>query len=418
MTSALDPIRRFVVLMLENRSFDHLLGLLTAEMPAIDGVAEGRESNTASPAGGPPQVAAVRKLSDFAMSFDPSHEFDDVQRQLFGSGPSTSGAQPTMGGFLESAIDAANKQHVGADATRIMECCLPTQASPIATLARQFAVFNYWFSPLPGPTWPNRFFVHAATSGGLKDSPSTARILAGFHFKNHTIYDTLGASGRDWRIYHGGLPQCVGIDSLRLSYIDPFTRHFRDFGHFEDDVRHDRLPDYTFIEPNYDTGGSFKRGDSMHPLNDLRAGELLVKRIYDALRNSPRYWAETMFVITFDEHGGFYDHVPPPRARPTGDDDTYNDPSRPFAFDRYGVRVPTLAVSAYTAPGTIIGASRDDPRTWFDHASILATVEKRFGLAPLTQRDRYANTMDAVINLSSARTDAPLHLPDPYLDTL
>jgi phospholipase C len=168
--------------------------------------------------------------------------------------------------------------------------------------------------------------------------------------------------------------------------------------------------DYTFIEPRYDTGNNYADGNSMHPLNDIRKGEDLVKRVYEALRNSARYWKETMFVITFDEHGGFYDHQSPPKTVPTGDDSKYANDNYSFLFDRLGVRVPALVISAYTAKGTIIGNSPDDPATVFDHSSVLATVEKRFGLKPLTARDKAANTLEVALNLDAPRllsTEAP-----------
>jgi phospholipase C len=126
-----------------------------------------------------------------------------------------------------------------------------------------------------------------------------------------------------------------------------------------------------------------------------------------------------MRIITFDEHGGFYDHQPPPATVPTGDDSQYSNPNYSFSFDRLGVRVPAIVVSAYTAKGTIIGDAPDNPATIFDHTSVLATVEKRFGLAPLTKRDSAANTLEVAINLAAPRlspTEALTALPNPAAD--
>ena len=323
-----------------------------------------------------------------------------------------------MNGFLNTANTAATAAGVPADGFRVMEFFKPSQLSVMSALAQEFALFNYWYSSLPGPTWPNRFFVHAATSGGLVDSPGTEQIVTGFSFAATTIYHALSDAGKDWRIYHGGLPQTAGSDSLRFAYIDPFTRHFREMSYFVDDVKAEILPEYTFIEPEYDTGGNFVSGNSMHPLNDVRKGEALVKLIYETLRNSPKYWADTMFIITFDEHGGFHDHVPPPAAVPTSDDAKYANPDHPFSFNRYGVRVPAIVISAYTQKGTLIGSDVTDSSTMFDHASILATVEKKFGLNALTQRDKNANTLEVAATLTTARTDAPTTLPDPTQDPI
>jgi phospholipase C len=293
-----------------------------------------------------------------------------------------------------------------------MECFAVGQVPYITALAQEFALFNFWHSSLPGPTWPNRFFVHAATSGGLSDSPGTEAIVLGYSFKGQTIYHSLANANKTWRIYHDGMPQTAGIDSLRLSYIDPFTENFREFKYFVDDVQNGNLPDYTFIEPNYDVGGNYANGTSMHPLNDVSKGDALIKNVYETLRNSP-YWESTMLIITFDEHGGFFDHVPPPPAVPTGDDATYANPKNNFNFDLYGIRVPAIVISAYTQKGTIIGTNPNDPATLFDHASILATVEAKFGLAPLTNRDKAANTLAVAVNLDTPRTDAPTSLTPP-----
>jgi phospholipase C len=365
----------------------------------------------------------VGKATGFVMPFDPPHEFCDVQKQLYGPDPtetlcSNPPVNPApMNGFLYCGIQAAKGANATSQGFRVMECFQPTQISVISALAQEFALFNFWHSSLPGPTWPNRFFVHAATSGGLVDSPGEGQIIIGFSFKNETIYHSLADAGKDWRIYHDGLPQTAGIDSLRLAYIDPFTRHFREMKYFAQDIKAGILPEYTFIEPNYDSGGNYVDGNSMHPLNDIRKGEQLVKQVYEALRNSD-YWQDTMLIITFDEHGGFYDHVSPPSTVPTGDDDDYSNPEHKFAFDRLGVRVPTIVVSAYTQKGTVIGAEAGDPATVFDHSSILATVERRFGLPPLTNRDKAANTLETVLNLENPRNDAPTALPDPTTDVI
>jgi phospholipase C len=205
---------------------------------------------------------------------------------------------------------------------------------------------------------------------------------------------------------------------LRDEYINPFTKQFQAMADFFEDVKNGALADYSFIEPRYDTGNNYLDGNSMHPLNDIRKGEDLLKRVYEALRNS-QYWTDTMLIITFDEHGGFYDHQPPPATVPTGDDSQYANPNYSFQFNRLGIRVPAMVVSAYTAKGTIIGDDPANPATVFDHSSVLATVEKRFGLASLTKRDAAANTLEVAINLATPRlspTDAPTKLPAPAAD--
>jgi phospholipase C len=409
----LGKINHFVVLMLENRSFDHVLGMLKAQNPLIDGVLDHEFANRLDPAVPTSPLISTGSDPPFAMPFDPGHEFEDVQIQLYGRLPSAARkpASPTipasMQGFIYSAEQAAKTP---GDAGLVMQCYRPDQLPVLSTLATEFALFNYWHSSLPGPTWPNRFFVHAATSAGLSDSPKDPDILAGYTFPAGTLYQGLKDANREWRIYHDGLPQSAGIDSLRSQYVDIFTRQFRDMQFFERDLTSSSLPEYLFIEPKYDTGHNFVNGNSMHPRNDVREGEKLLKRVYEAIRRS-NCWADTMLIVTFDEHGGFFDHVPPPTAVSPGGGGAYADPARAFDFDRLGVRVPALVVSAYTQRNTVVGQT---PLECYDHTSILATVQKRFGLPALTQRDRAAATLERALNLSSPRLspdEAPMTLP-------
>jgi phospholipase C len=413
-------IKRFVVLMLENRSFDHLFGYLKAGNAGVVGLI-GDESNQKNPNSPTDPAIKVGRATSFVMRFDPGHEFYDVQIQLYGPLKDTDPSLPpvanppsqpaAMTGFIASATQAVD---YSGDENLIMECFQPDQLPVLTTLASEFALFNFWYSSLPGPTWPNRFFVHAATSGGLSDSPTTNQILAGFTFENGTIYNKLDKADKTWCIYHDGLPQTAGISSLRGEYLDPFTEKFQDIDDFFEDVQSGELCDYTFIEPRYDTGNNYLDGNSMHPLNNIRKGEDLVKRVYEALRNS-KYWTDTMFIITFDEHGGFYDHQPPPAAVSTGDDSRYANIAYAFLFNQLGVRVPAIVISAYTAKGTVIGSAASDPSTVFDHSSILATVEKLFGLTPLTKRDAAANTLEVALDLKTPRlspTEALTSLPD------
>lgn len=399
--SALEKINHFVVLMLENRSFDHVLGYLRKTNPSVAGMPDSA-FNFEDPVGKVSKVQ-VSRASTMALPFDPSHEFPEVQVQLYGPGQGV-GTTPAMSGFICSSVSAG-----GPRARQVMECFQPDQLPVLTALARAYGIVNYWYSPMPGPTWPNRFFVHAGTCGGLTESPGKRASMLGFQFKAGTIFDRLGAAGLNWRVYHTDIPQVLGIRSIRKHFLG--RTHFRKFDEFDADVANGDLPAYTFIEPHYDVFNDFVEGDSMHPHNDVAQGERLIKQVYEALRNS-RLWDDTMLIITFDEHGGFYDHVAPPTTLPTGDDTRYATKRHGFKFDRYGVRVPAIVVSAFTAAGTVVGASPGARSTTFDHSSIPATLEKRFGLAALTKRDAMANTLEAFVNLDVARDrDAPERLP-------
>jgi phospholipase C len=408
----LGKINHFVVLMLENRSFDHLLG---SSLRPDQGGLVGTEKNLENPANLASAAVAVKRATSYTMPFDPGHEFLDVQKQVFS--PNVVGGTATMGGFLSAALTPPKgSAPTLADASRVMECFQADQLPVLSTLAMQFAVANAWYSSLPGPTWPNRFFVHAATSGGLSDSPADADVIRGYSFDRGTIYESLSVAGFDWRIYHDGLPQTAGIQNLRKEYLNPLTRNFREMGEFVGDVVSGRLPHYTFIEPDYDTGNNYSGGNSMHPLNDIRRGEALLKTVYEQLRASS-YWESLMLIVIFDEHGGFYDHRIPPEAEPTGDDYRYATLGRGFGFDRYGVRIPAIVISPYTAPNTVLDGLGGQDHFVFDHTSVLATLQLRFDLPAITTRDSAANPLTGALNLDEARDDdAPRILPVPVAD--
>jgi phospholipase C len=186
---------------------------------------------------------------------------------------------------------------------------------------------------------------------------------------------------------------------------------FRGLDSFAQDVSQPNFgPGYVFIEPNYGQvllpGGDFRCGTSQHPLDDVTRGEKLIKDTYEAIRGSP-HWGESLLILTYDEHGGFYDHVAPPAAVAPGD--AITDPANNrhnFDFRQLGVRIPAVIVSPLI-PRNLVD------HTVYDHASVLATVEELFGLPPLTERDRKAATFSHLLSLGAARGDAPATLPNP-----
>jgi len=259
---------------------------------------------------------------------------------------------------------------------------------------------------MPGPTWPNRMFAHAASSGGLDHSPSTAEIvewetLDGFKFPNGTIFAALERKGISWRIYGGDdFPMAAALKGIDLGNI----RHYSLFAGDLSDPGY--APRYVFLEPKYDALHDYKAGNSQHPLGDVTQGEQLIKDTYEALRNSP-LWTSSLLIVTWDEHGGFFDHAIPPAAVAPGDtapNAKYNQNG--FTFEQYGPRVPAVIVSP------LIPRNQIDHRL-YDHASIPATLEALFGLEALTARDAAANQLDKLVTLSAARNDAPAALPAP-----
>jgi phospholipase C len=447
-------IKHIFVLVLENRSFDHMLGASTGTVNPSGGIQPGigvdavtGQPTTVNAAVGQTNahngtVYGVRPGAPFVMPVDPPHEFCDVQLQLASTPISGQPADDncdysatcptslTMAGFVENYYNQATveaAQQAGkaalADLGAVMACFTQAQVPVLSYLASQFAVCDQWYSALPGPTWPNRFFLHAATSGGLDHSPSSWQAgisyLDGYKFENGTIYNALDGKGLGWGVYHGDdLPQILALHGM-----DPVTvaTHFHDLSDLAADLQDPGFSAaYIFIEPNYGhvlplTGENFQCGNSQHPIDDVTRGEALIKYVYESIRQS-LHWESSLLVVTYDEHGGFYDHVPPPPAVPPGDTTDPANNSHGFRFDQQGVRVPAVIVS----PWIPIAAQADGlqgqscnliDHTRYDHGSLLATVERLYGLSPLTMRDAQAN--DFIHLLSVPARDAPLTLPSP-----
>lgn len=432
-------IEHVFVLMLENRSYDHMLGFAgisgtdadTGAPRNADGLTLHQKSNLDPVANVRVEAEPPAEYKLSAADTDPPHEFsyvltqlcyDDQTRTTPAYNPAAGYPAITNAGFVAAYEQTDSDAHPNASTNpfKTMRCFGKDERGndrvPIlTTLAREFAVCDRWFASLPGPTWPNRFFVHAASSGGLDDSPSgfetiTSTLIDGYAFENGTIFDSLDAACLDWRIFHGdALPQAFAISGMNLNRL---RGRFSDMDEFESEVSNkDYSPVYTFIEPDYGnilpviSDADFTCGTSQHPLDDVTRGERLIKKVYEVIRASP-HWEKSVLVITYDEHGGFYDHVAPPPAVPPGD--AISDPANNhhnFAFDQLGVRVPAVVISPLIARGIV------DHNT-YDHASVPATIERLFGLAALTNRDGAAMDILHLLSLPSPRGDAPVTLPD------
>jgi phospholipase C len=406
------PIKNVFVLMLENRSFDHMLGF--SALTGTDAVT-GQNTQILGTTGQSNSYAGQNypvddKASD-PLPVDPAHEFVDVVTQLCGADASypLGGPYPAIdnSGFVAAYAYSPSPDEGNAPGAygRIMSCQAPTNVPYLIQLAKAFAVCDSWHSSIPGPTVPNRFFALAASSGGLDHSASDSELITwetvdGFEFPNGSLFDALDRAD-DWRVY------ADGITSLAAAIKGVHPLDVRGYSDFAADVHTPSYtPRFTWIEPNYGDVGSYKSGTSQHPLDGVAGGEGLIKATYEALRASP-IWANSLLIITWDEHGGFYDHVGPPPARPPGDTapgSKYNQYH--FPFDRYGVRVPAVVISPYVPAGTI------DHRL-YDHSSIPRTVQAIFGLASMTARDKSANSLLPLLSLGEPRADCPAQLAVP-----
>jgi len=402
MSAGLDALRHVVVLMMENRSFDHMLGALQAENRLINGLT-GRESNpdtTNEPAPVKPDAAFQGQLDP-----DPDHHFPAVHKQLYFGTPGPPAA-PQMQGFVQSYWD---QQHDVAHSRKIMFYFDRDTLPVLHTLARNYAVFNGWFSSIPGPTVCNRAFAHYGTSFG-QVSLDIFYLLEPFK----SIYERMLAAGRTTKLYYFD-PSSSTQEVVNLLKNQP--QIFATYDQFLQDCKKGMLPDYSFVEPNYSDhpgeGGGELLASDQHPDHDVQEGEVFIASIYNAIRQNPDLWKSTALLITYDEHGGIHDHVPPPSCTPDGFHAKLEDTGNvPFAFDRLGVRVPAILVSPWVAKGTVIPGPEDPGKgRVFEHASIPATITQHFigAYDQRTVREKAAQTfLDLLGNDMRPEKDCPV----------
>ena len=375
-------IEHVVVLMLENRSFDHLLGTL----PNVHGITYA----VPNPRRDGKTFVSAYPSTDPALAPSPQHDLKGVLEQL--SNGNT--------GFVRDyeGTDGVNDSNVANPMAYYGGTDLTSPVAALQTLATQYRVSDQYFCSLPAETWPNRFFVHAATSGGHVRNDKRL-----YHMP--TIFDHLDAPDvrLTWKVYCDFIPQVACFERLGLEWVR--TRgasgsRFASLEQFDRDCQSGELPSYSFIEPNYLIPG----GDDDHPPHDLFKGDALIREVHAAVHGSPK-WPTTVLIVTFDEHGGFYDHVSPPAAPPPGlvnTDDQVDPDGREFDFKSLGPRVPFVLVADGLEPGEPL---RPPDGGFFDHTSILATVERLWGLPALSDRDQAASDFLDVLGAEPMRID-------------
>lgn len=435
--SMLESFEHVVVLMLENRSFDNILGYLYPDgVPSdaplgktFEGVS-GRNLSNPDKSGTP---IPVSRGTDYRQPYpDPGEEYRHVNEQLFGSSP------PDMQGFvvdyyntLEALTELKPERKAwpgspSVQSKEIMKCFDPAALPVLSALATEFAVFDHWFCAVPSQTWCNRAFWHAATSWGWVNNPPIfgdsrwnyehwRKFSAG-----KTLFDLIeNKFGRgSWHVYEdlivaftklihwGDLKDKVGSDYFR--YLEAGTRNFFT------DCRNGELPKYSFLEPHFiDYLEHAHWHDDMHPSSwdsimyketgpgSVLLGDQLVWKVYQAIRNSDgpnNSWQNTLLIITFDEHGGCFDHVlPPPATPPDAKGFNTGDGQCGFDFTRLGVRVPMVMVSAHIEKNTIVNSQ-------MQHDSFLRTMQQKWSLDTLGPRQNSAPLFTEVFTSSELRT--------------
>jgi phospholipase C len=342
----LQKIDHIVVLMMENRSFDHMLGFLTIEQGRGD--VEGPTLEMKNDYQGESFHVHPASRTTLTKAQDPCHSGWCVDEQL----------KNKSGGFVSNYMKT-RKGGAGGNPGVVMAYHTAAQLPVYAYLAEQFCVCDHWFCSVPGATMPNRCYAVAGTSNGTRDNLKPTRPYNLPAFVRHMKTE-------QWRWYsHDYVPMLWLIDpeyGLAEENVPAYFDKRDVFGHrsFLERAAKGDLPAVSWIDPNFFdlTFGPAGSNDD-HPPSDLHAGQKLVLQLFDALAQGPA-WKKTLLVITYDEHGGFFDHVAPPKAA----DDHAN-------LRRYGPRVPALVVSP------LVGA-KSVSQTDFDHTSIIKTILTRF----------------------------------------
>ncbi|KAF8700117.1 hypothetical protein HU200_034480 [Digitaria exilis] len=377
-----------------------MLGWMKSLNPAIDGVT-GAETNHAVAGDATSPAVHFGNASQY-VDPDPGHSFMAIYEQIYGD-PYTWGSGAPMSGFAQQA----EKEKAGMSAT-VMNGFRPDAVPVYRELVKEFAVCDRWFASVPTSTQPNRMFVHSATSHGLVGND---RNMLAAGMPQRTIFDNIHDAGLTFGVYYQFPPAVLLYRNMRqLKYWGNY--HPYDLS-FKRDCEEGKLPNYVVIEQRYLDFKLFPGNDD-HPSHDVGNGQRLVKEVYEALRSSPQ-WNEILLVITYDEHGGFFDHVPTPIDGVPNPDGIVSAAPINFAFDRLGVRVPAMFISPWIEPGTVIHQpSGPEPTSQYEHSSIPATVKKIFNLKEfLTKRDAWAGTFESVLTRATPRTDCPETLPEP-----
>lgn len=448
--SNLPPITNIVVLMLENRSFDNVVGTLQSPSSSFEGLPL-TESNKDSQ--GTPYTVANNPNSAAVPPIDPGEAFADMNLQIFGNTDGT--GTESMTGFVLDYLAQAGEFDIPttpaswyatlprtvagsdpaiyANGQDIMNYFNATQMPITWQLANAFGVSDSWFGSCPTQTFPNRLFLHCGTAGGFVDDYEYIAYIESYLSipKLPSVFELLdGGNGYDpanWKVYYhdlsnaqflidyvfwaatGNNSNVCSFDSNVINNSPIITPTFLD------DVASGTLPKYAFIEPrymNWPDNNPPLFANCNHPPNDVTYGEILLAEVYNAISAS-NYWknASILLIVTYDEHGGCYDHVPPPtNATPPGGQTLQPPPNYPYVYPfpdtRFGPRVPALVISPYVPAKTVFrpaGFIPNQPNNVppYDHTSVIATLRDFFGIGSLTARDAAAPSLAPVLSLDS-----------------
>jgi phospholipase C len=403
MAGNLDLIDTIIILILENRSFDHVLGYLSrggGGLP-VEGIRDdpawlAQHANSWNGTAYPPHPIS-------RMSFvDPPHGSRAIADQI---GRVPAGATPPMDGFVKVYANGNPKPD---DISLVMGYYTAAEVPMFDFLARNFSVCDHWFAALPGVTQPNKLTAMSGTTSVVDNAPS---LLP----NQPLVYDWLTNHGVPWCVYQSGdffpfftlMPKWIDAIANSLAAADRLgaSGRFRRLKYFAQDWKSGVTPRVIFIEPEYSDGPQDSPNDD-HPPTAIGRGQILVRDIYAALTANAARWQRTMMIITYDEHGGFYDHVPPlPIVT-----DVKTSTGFLVRLATSGVRVPALVLSPLVEPGSVHGRP-------LDHTSLLQLLADKFDAGrpysdAVAKRQPFLSPLSAVLTRSAPRTDAP---PAPAL---
>jgi len=401
------PIKHVVVLMMENRAFDHMLGWLKEDHPTLDGLT-GKECNRVDVHNESSTKYCVNKNAADRAPDDPCHSFDCTYEEIYGKklvNAKPPFAKPEMSGFVQNAV---RRKH---SPTNPVSMFTIKTAPVLNSFATEYAVFDRYFASVPGPTDVNRAYMMSGTSHGE---------ITNFNhlWPQQSYFDFLGQRNISWKAYYQDDPWAIMY--FKDMYEERNHKNVHELDQFFTDLKSDDFASFTFLQPRMTSHKGLPTWQ--HPDASVHAGELLYKSIYEAIKES-KFWNESVFIINYDEHGGFYDHVPPPQTGVPNPDGI--NANNGFGFDRLGVRLPMVAISPLIPNGTIIhepsAAQKPKATSHFDHTSIMSTCNKIFGIKEsMSKRAEWAATFDDIFTLAEPRVDSPAipDVPEPTKEEL
>ncbi|MFM0271903.1 alkaline phosphatase family protein [Paraburkholderia aspalathi] len=392
-----DNIKTIIVVMMENRSFDHVLGYLSLDGKDVNGLSADPtwQENFTNLYGG--KTYPIHALSPSTQLIpDPPHDRTPISTQI--KTPCANGGCPELGGFVASY---ATRNPPPADLSMVMGYYTAGALPVYDFFAKNFTICDSWFAPLPTGTQANRLMAMAGESA-ISDN------VSGFLPEQSLVYDWLTAHGASWCVYQSGgffpfsslmpkwLPEIV--TSLALP-LDGNGGRFRRYSRFKEDwTNSSNLPQVIFIEPEY-TDGPHRVPNDDHSPTGVAPGQAFLADIYQTISASKR-WDETLMIVTYDEHGGFFDHVSPLEI---------STDVAGYQFQTTGLRVPAFLVSPYVAPGGVFSGD-------LDHTSILQLLADKFNAggtysAPVSARTQLSKLSSALSETRTPGSAPKLNVP-------